>query len=98
MNMHKNGTPMLASSGYVAEINQELCISCWTCEPYCQFGALMLTDEATSGVVWENCMGCGVCVNTCPEGAIELVLAPEKGVPLEIEKLMAAAVETAAAD
>ena len=93
MNSHKNGTPMLASSGYVAEIDQELCIGCWTCEPYCQFNALRLTDEATSGVVWENCMGCGVCINKCPEGAIELVLAPEKGVPLEIEKLMQAALE-----
>jgi ferredoxin len=38
-------------------------------------------------------MGCGVCVNQCPEKAIELVLAPEKGVPFEIEKLMQAAVE-----
>ena len=93
MNSHKNGTPMLACSGYLAEIDQDLCIGCWTCEPYCQFGALILTDEATSGVVWENCMGCGVCVNKCPEGAIELVLAPEKGVPLEIEKLMQAAIK-----
>jgi Pyruvate/2-oxoacid:ferredoxin oxidoreductase delta subunit len=92
INSHKNGNPMLASSGYVAEIDQENCIGCWTCEPYCQFGALTSVN-GNSAVIWEKCMGCGVCVNQCPEKAIQLVLAPEKGVPFEIEKLMRAAVE-----
>jgi Pyruvate/2-oxoacid:ferredoxin oxidoreductase delta subunit len=92
INSHKNGTPMLASSGYVAEINQDECLGCWTCEPYCQFGALTSVN-GNSAVILEKCMGCGVCVNQCPEKAIELVLASEKGVPFEIEKLMRAVVE-----
>jgi Pyruvate/2-oxoacid:ferredoxin oxidoreductase delta subunit len=98
MNAHHNGTPMLASSGYIAQINHEECISCWTCEPYCQFGALTISESGCSMVLEEKCMGCGVCVNQCPQEAISLVLAPEKGVPLEIEKLMQAAVESTAGD
>ena len=33
-------------------------------------------------------IGCGVCTAHCPQDAIELMLAPEKGFPLEMEKLL----------
>jgi ferredoxin len=35
------------------------------------------------------CMGCGVCVSHCKKGAIELQPNPEKGLPLEVGKMLA---------
>ena len=87
---HQTGTPMLASSGYVAEVDQEACIACGVCAENCQFGALALGDLAMA-VDFEKCMGCGVCVDKCPGEAISLKREPGKGEPLEIHALMAKA-------
>ena len=87
MNAHRNGTPMLASSGYVTQVNEELCISCDTCADYCQFGALEMGDLFME-VNYEKCMGCGVCADKCEQGAIALLRDENKGVPLEICALM----------
>jgi Pyruvate/2-oxoacid:ferredoxin oxidoreductase delta subunit len=87
MNAHKNGTPMLASSGYVAEIDEDTCQSCFTCGDYCQFGAIDYSNGV--GHVDETlCMGCGICVDKCPDEAITLRRESSKGIPLEILKLM----------
>ncbi len=80
---HQNGTPMLASSGYIAEVDEDLCIACDTCAEYCQFGALAV-DDGIAQIDDVYCMGCGVCISKCPDEALSLVLAPAKGVPLEI--------------
>jgi len=87
MHAHHNGTPMLASSGFVARVSEDLCISCDTCAGYCQFGALEMGDT-TMGVNYEKCMGCGVCVDKCDQGAIVLERDETKGIPLEICALM----------
>jgi heterodisulfide reductase subunit A-like polyferredoxin len=87
MQAHHRGTPMLASSGYLSTVDEDLCISCGDCEDYCQFFALSLLD----GHVVINqalCMGCGVCVNHCEQGALSLILAAARGEPLEIQKLI----------
>jgi Pyruvate/2-oxoacid:ferredoxin oxidoreductase delta subunit len=83
----RNGTPMLTSSGYVSQIDQELCILCETCLDYCQFGAIKMNDDKLV-VDEEVCMGCGVCVSKCTCDAHSLVRDPSKGEPLEIHKLM----------
>lgn len=89
MDMQRRGTPMLASSGYLAEVDPDLCIGCEGCVEYCQFGALNLAgfqiqvDEAA-------CMGCGVCVSKCDQAALSLRRTPEKGEPLEICELLGA--------
>ncbi|MBE0685301.1 MAG: 4Fe-4S binding protein [Anaerolineaceae bacterium] len=88
MKAHQNHIPMLASSGYVAQIDHDLCMDCGTCHDYCQFSALGFDDHYNSFIDFEQCMGCGVCVSKCPEGAISLVLEPTKGVPLEISQLI----------
>jgi len=88
---HRNGTPMLMSSGYTAEINEELCEGCGTCQEFCQFSAIQMVDEIAT-IDREACFGCGVCVDKCHNNLIVLNLDPQKGIPLEIEKLMKEAI------
>jgi ferredoxin len=87
MQAHQHGTPMLASSGYVAQVDESLCAGCGECEEHCQFAAITVTN-GLSTVNFTECMGCGICVSNCPEGAIELMLALEKGIPLEMSKIL----------
>lgn len=87
MRSHQRGTPMLASSGYVAQIDADECIDCGNCEEYCQFGALKQENGSTN-VDEELCMGCGVCVGKCSQAAISLRLEPSRGKPLEILDLI----------
>ena len=84
---HQNGTPMLASSGYVAQVKDSACIACGACTENCQFGALTPGDLWVSVDV-EKCMGCGVCVDKCPQEAISLKRDESRGEPLEILALM----------
>ncbi len=88
---HQRGNPMLASSGYLAVIDDELCIGCASCEDYCQFGALAIGPDEAMQVDTDLCMGCAICESKCDQEAIYIELAPQKGIPLEIEKLMTAA-------
>jgi Pyruvate/2-oxoacid:ferredoxin oxidoreductase delta subunit len=83
INAHKGGTPMLASSGYVSVVDQNLCIGCETCADFCQFDAIRMTD-GQAAVDFEKCMGCGVCTNKCGQEAITLKRDPAKGEPLDI--------------
>ncbi len=86
MQAQRNGTPMLAASGYVAQVHAGLCIGCGTCVDFCQFGALSLEDGFAS-VDSSACMGCGVCVGKCDQGALSLQRDAAKGTPLEICEL-----------
>ncbi len=88
MHAHRNGTPMLASSGYVCVVDEMLCNGCGTCNESCQFGALEVLD-GVSRVHYEKCMGCGVCISKCEQGALALQRDDAKGIPLEIQALMA---------
>ena len=87
MRAHQNGTPMLASSGYVCDVDVDLCIGCGTCEEICQFGAVSVLD-AYSIIHYEQCMGCGVCIEHCTQEALSLIRDKNKGIPLEISKLL----------
>lgn len=86
INAHKRGNPMLASSGYVSEVNPDLCIGCETCVDFCQFEAMGVID-GQAYVDTEKCMGCGVCKNKCEQEAIILKRDPTKGEPLDISSL-----------
>jgi len=83
----KNGTPMLASSGFVAKVDQERCVHCGRCVSHCQFKALY-REEKKVHLNEAACLGCGVCVDICSKGARSMEAAPERGVPLEIHKLI----------
>jgi len=90
MGAHRGGVPMLAPSGYTCRADPDLCIACGACEPSCPFGALALADDAME-VDPALCMGCGVCVDRCPQGALTLSLDPAASLPLELDRLLAAA-------
>ena len=93
MQAHRNGTPMLISSGYVCEVDAELCVGCGRCIEHCQFGALAL-NGGVAVVDADSCMGCGVCVSQCETGTVSLVSDSAKGVPLEIHELMTGAINS----
>ncbi len=93
MHAHRSGTPMLASSGYVAQVDPDLCAACEACAEHCQFAAIAVENGAAQ-VDWATCMGCGVCVAHCATGALSLARDPAKGEPLEIQQLMADAALT----
>jgi Fe-S-cluster-containing hydrogenase component 2 len=87
MQAHRSGTPMLASSGYISWVDEELCIGCSDCTEFCQFHALEVLD-GINHVNQEKCMGCGICISKCDQGALSLVREPAKGIPLEVCSLM----------
>ena len=90
MQAHRNGTPMLASSGYVSRVGAERCVGCGACAGSCQFAAIAV-NEGHAVVDSDLCMGCGVCVDKCPQGALSLERDPARGEPLEIRDLIARA-------
>ncbi len=92
MQAQRNGTPMLAASGYVSQVDADLCIGCGSCVETCPFHALAL-DTGQAMVDFEKCMGCGVCTDICPQGALSMTRDPRKGIPLEIHALLEAAAE-----
>lgn len=83
MQAYQNGTPMLASSGYVSQVNIDRCMGCGVCAETCQFFAIALENDRIS-INETLCMGCGICVSHCPQEALSLKLAPNKGEPLTI--------------
>jgi NAD-dependent dihydropyrimidine dehydrogenase PreA subunit len=97
INAHQNGTPMIASSGYLCQTNSNLCVGCETCIDFCQFGALSIKNGHAASDQ-DSCMGCGVCVSKCPQGALSLLREPSKGEPLEIRRLITDANNTACSD
>lgn len=87
MQAQRRGSPMLAPSGYVASVNEDLCLGCGECENVCQFEAITV-HEGLSQVDEATCMGCGICVEHCSNEALSLVRDASKGEPLEILELM----------
>ncbi|MFC2029538.1 ATP-binding protein [Chloroflexota bacterium] len=70
----------IASSQFVAVIDQELCAGCGDCLEQCQFGALAVPDDLCL-VDPGCCVGCGLCVAACPCDALYLERRPEGEIP-----------------
>lgn len=80
------GSPILASSGYVASVG-EGCEACGDCAEMCPFDAVEVDETAVVDAV--KCMGCGVCEGACQYDAISLVEDPSRSGPLDIKRLVA---------
>jgi heterodisulfide reductase subunit A len=78
---------MIASSGYGAVVDEDLCAGCGECAEVCQFGAVSV-DDGFAHIDATACMGCGVCVAHCPQEAISLQRDATRGEPLELRELM----------
>lgn len=89
MQAQRNGTPMLAASGYLVEVDIDQCLGCGECQAICPFEAIQV-ENLFASVDIVACMGCGVCVERCPQEALSLVRCEQKGFPLEIDELLAA--------
>ena len=85
--MMKHGNPVMASSGYVAQLDEILCTGCGICVDACPFNALSINDQI-SIMDTEKCMGCGICEVVCPNNARSLVLEESKGIPLDVRLLV----------
>jgi len=82
----RGGVAMMASSGYVAEIDPALCGRCEVCAEVCPFNAIARGED---GMVrdWEKCLGCGACEVKCTNQAIRMVRDERKGIPLDVRAL-----------
>ncbi len=84
--MVNRGVRMMASSGYVAQVDAGLCAECGDCVEACPFLAISKNGEGVKRD-WGRCMGCGVCEVKCSTGAVSLVRDERKGVPLDVRAL-----------
>jgi NAD-dependent dihydropyrimidine dehydrogenase PreA subunit len=84
----RGGLDAVASSGYVAQVERELCDGCGACVRACPVGAATIPAvnggaRGTALVARGDCIGCGVCIDRCPRGALRLDRAPGASLPLE---------------
>ena len=86
VNAHRNGTPMLASSGYLCRVDGASCLGCGSCAGICPFGAISVNGGPAT-VDADRCMGCGVCISHCSGTALVLVRDPSRSAPLDIAEI-----------
>ena len=65
------GQGKVKSEGIVSIINEEMCVSCGTCEPMCPYSAIRTEDDGRVYVLTALCKGCGTCAAACPTGAVD---------------------------
>ena len=71
----------VASSRYLAAVDEELCNSCESCLEVCQVKAVEVEDERAR-VDAARCIGCGLCASHCPSGALSMKVREEWREPL----------------
>jgi electron transport complex protein RnfB len=71
----------IASSGFHAVVDAEMCIGCGDCVERCQFEALAVPEDVCVVDV-ARCVGCGLCATVCPADALHLERRPEDEIPL----------------
>jgi heterodisulfide reductase subunit A-like polyferredoxin len=84
--MTRYGIRAMASSGYVASIDEASCTACGLCVEHCPFDALKM-EGVLASVDSAKCMGCGVCQSQCAFEAIALRRDETKPAPLDVRVL-----------
>jgi NAD-dependent dihydropyrimidine dehydrogenase PreA subunit len=90
------------NSNFYAEVDQDLCVGCGTCEDRCNMTAIKVIDDKST-VDLGRCIGCGVCAPTCPTEAIyirkkENQIVPEKNAMAKYMAMMDKKAELARAE
>ncbi len=82
---------VVASSGFMVEIDEEKCNNCGACTKRCQVRALWLEEDPENPkkkILKKNldrCIGCGLCVSACKQEAMKMVKRPEDQIILPRE-------------
>jgi Pyruvate/2-oxoacid:ferredoxin oxidoreductase delta subunit len=74
----------LASSSFVADVDEDICIGCEECINICKFEGIELNDKGVVRVIQENCLGCGICASVCPEDALSMVQRSDPPEPYDL--------------
>jgi Pyruvate/2-oxoacid:ferredoxin oxidoreductase delta subunit len=67
-----NRSDLITKSNYIAEHNEDECLTCLNCVDICSFEAWTETDDGPS-LDQAKCLGCGVCAANCKAEAISLI-------------------------
>jgi heterodisulfide reductase subunit A len=86
----------MKGEGQVAEVNEELCSGCKTCEQLCAYSAIEIKprqndpEHFVATVNKALCKGCGSCAGACPSGAIEQKGFRSRQIQVMLEALLGA--------
>ena len=84
----------MKGEGVVAEVDEELCSGCRTCEFLCAYSAIEIKprqndpERLVATVNRALCKGCGACAGACPSGAIEQKGFKSKQINVMLEALL----------
>jgi heterodisulfide reductase subunit A len=84
----------MKGEGQVAEVDEEMCSGCKTCEFICPYNAIEVKprqdnpDHLVATVNRALCKGCGACAGACPSGAIEQKGFKNKQIRVMVDALL----------
>jgi len=84
----------MKGEGQVAEVNEDLCSGCKTCESLCPYSAISVEpkkddpDHLVAEINRALCKGCGACAAGCPSGAIEQMGFKTKQIQVMVNALL----------
>ncbi len=61
----------LATSGFMARLDPDLCTGCAVCEERCPMDAIEIVDDLAV-IDMDRCIGCALCVTGCDTGAMDM--------------------------